>query len=617
MQEASFEVDFLGTSIPCHYIKSDTAAEFILSKLMQKSCLFALDTETECYPEYRHMNGVARNSRYQAAGLSPHLAKIRLLQLYDGENSFVFDFKYIENKEMFIPFLEAKKFVAHNALFDLQFLKVLGVKHIDIGCTFLIAKLLFHACYPTDEGLAASLEALSEQLLGLKVNKANQTSDWSYPELTFEQVEYAAKDAICVLHLASKLVIGLGKKGLERIYQLNKATQTPVADMQLNGFRLNIEPHKKLIDIWRIELFEAKKKVLKLTGLKSLTAHTVGAWLEENLPEDILYVWPRTDNEKNPKLKTDADTLSDFSFLPIVAPFTEFQKKEKLTSTFGYTLIEQVNPKTKRLHSSFSLLGARTGRFSCSKPNLQQLPRDPVVRSNFIPSDGNVLVCADFSQIELRVAAELSQDRAMLEAYRAGIDLHQLTASKILHKPLSEVTKQDRQMAKAFNFGLLFGLGVTKFSHYAKKSYGVEVTNSEAKESIRIFRETYSGYREWQLEQADNAATSLMCTTPCGKLRCLPADNTFGNSMNNPVQGGASEIAKYALIRVSQACDGLASLVNCVHDEFILECAPQDAAETQALLEICMTDAYLDVFPEGITRGLVEAKIGESWGEAK
>lgn len=617
MQEISFEADVLGTSIPCHYVKTKEAAVYIISKLMEKDCLFALDTETECYPEFRYMNGPARTSKYQAAGLSPHLAKIRLLQIYDGDNSFIFDLKFIDTTDFFIPFLESKRFVAHNALFDLQFLKKLGAKNVNIGCTFLIAKLLFHACYPTDEGLSASLESLTEKLLGISANKTLQTSDWGYADLTFEQVKYAALDAVYVMLIAQKLIVGLSKMQLTEYYQLIKKVQSPIANMQLNGIGFDVEKHKKLIDIWRVELYEAKKKVLHMTGLKTLTSHTMADWLESNLPEDVRKIWPVTDNENNPKLKTDADTFSDFSFLPIVQPFTEFQKKEKLTSSFGYNLIEQVNPKTKRLHPSFSISGARTGRFSCSKPNLQQLPRDKTVRNNFIPSPGKVLVCADFSQIELRVAAELSRDEAMLKAYEQGIDLHRLTASKILGKPLDSVTSTDRQLAKAFNFGLLFGLGVEKFSHYAKKSYDVEVTREEAKGAIKIFRDTYWGYREWQLEQANNAAISLKCVTPSGKVRCLPAENTFGNSMNHPVQGGASEITTNALIRIDRECEGYASLVNCVHDEIIQECELKYAEDVKELMELCMVEAYKDVFPDGITRDLVEAKIGSSWGACK
>lgn len=614
MQETSFEVNLQGTSVPCHYIKTLDKAKYVISKLMEKDCLFACDTETAPYPEYKYMNDVAKGDRYLAAGLSPHLSCIRLLQVYDGNNSFVFDMYGIKDYDIFLHFLESKRFVAHNALFDLQFFKKMGVRHMNIGCTYLISKLLFHAVYPTDEGLTASLGAMVEKILGIAVNKANQKSDWSYPELTFEQVEYAALDAVYVYRLAEKLVKGLDKFGLHRYYQLIKAVQHPVAEMQINGLGLDVDAHKKMIDVWRVELYKAKTEVLKMTGLKSLTAHTMGDYLEANLPEDVLAVWPRTETEK---LKTDAHTFSDFGWLPIVKPFTEFQKKEKLTSSFGYNLLEQINPKTKRLHASFNICGARTGRFSCSKPNLQQLPRDNTVRKNFIPEGGNVFVCADFSQIELRVAAELSQDQAMLEAYRQGIDLHALTASKIMHKPLSGVTKEDRQLAKAFNFGLLFGLGVQKFSHYARKSYGVEVTNEEAGDAIKIFRETYSGYREWQLDQADNASTSFTCVTPCGKLRKLPEDNTFGNSMNHPVQGGAAEVMSHALIRINDEIQHLGILVNCVHDEVMVECHESVGESVKSIIEECMVLAFKDVFPYGVTKGLVDAKIGNSWGDAK
>jgi DNA polymerase-1 len=370
--------------------------------------------------------------------------------------------------------------------------------------------------------------------------------------------------------------------------------------------------------MWRDELWAAKKECLKVTGLDDLTGHKLATWLEANLPSDVLAMWPRTD--KTDKLKTDSHVFADFGYLDIVEPFEKYQKAYKLTSSFGDSLIGKLNPKTKRIHPSYKICGARTGRLSCTNPNLQQIPR-PIegdtkdsIRDSFISGQGFTFVCADYSQIELRVGAALSGDEQMLDAYRRGIDLHSLTASQILRKRLEDVTKQDRQLAKAYNFGLMFGLGANKFSHYARKSYGVEVTHKEATSAIETFRETYSGYRDWQLKQAEASSTSGTCVTPCGKLRKLPRDNIYGNSMNHPVQGGAAEVVLHALIRVNKL--GL-RLVNCVHDEIMIEVPDNSHFEYKNLLATCMVEGFLDVFPGGITKGLVETGIGETWAKAK
>ncbi len=607
MEQRQFSVSFLGQDINAIYVTDKSTAIQLLEGLMQKDCLFGIDTETMAKADFKHIS---------TAALSAHLGQIRLLQVYDGKNSVIFDLLHINDDNIFLAFLEQKKFVAHNAIFDLQFFMQMGVKTMNIGCTYLVAKLLFHASYPTDEGLSASLQALTEQMFKVDMNKAMQKSDWSVPDLTFEQIEYASLDAVCVLKLAEKLAPGLEKLGLQRIYKLSKNAQHPIARMQLNGILLDVERHREKISEWRTALYAAKKHLLKITGLDEVTGHKLSGWLDTNLPPNVRRVWPETETGK---LSTDAHTFADFSFLPIVAPFSDYQRLEKLTSTYGNRLIDQINPATGRLHAQYKICGARTGRLSSSAPNLQNLPRDNDIRKSFIPFQSSTFLCADYSQVELRVAAELSRDGAMLEAYKNGIDLHALTASKVSHKSLSEVTKSDRQFAKAINFGFLFGLGARKFSHYAKKSYKVDVTEDEAEEAVSVFRETYSGYREWQMEQATKAHTTLTCRTPCGKLRRLPSDNTYGNSMNHPVQGGAAEIMLYALIRLDRQLGPSSrdKLVNVVHDEVIIECPEEDIEGCKAIMEDCMTQAFLDVFPNGITRGLVEVKNGKSWAEAK
>jgi len=608
MEQKSFPISFCGDAFMGHYITDCATADGLIRRLLAKDILFGVDTETAALKEFKHI---------PLAALSPHLSQVRLLQVFDGKNSIVFDLFQTGHIPLLKRFLSEKRFIAHNALFDLMFFKKMGIENMDIGCTLILARLLFHAVYPKDEGLSASLDNLVHSLLGVDISKQNQASDWSKP-LTFEQIEYAALDAICVRRLAEKMASGLTKFGLERVYSLYKASQHPIASMQLNGLYLDSEAHQKLIPVWRNDLYQAKKEVLRLTGLEDVTPHTLASWLEKNLPKDVLRIWPRTEEEK---LSTDADTLADFSHLEIVAPFSQYQEKKKLTSTYGNHLLTQINPKTGRIHAGYKICGARTGRLSSAHPNLQNLPRDAGIRANFRATGQNTFLCADYSQIELRVAAELSQDKTMLEAYRNGIDLHALTASKITNKRVEDVTKSERQMSKAFNFGLMFGLGKQKFAHYARKSYKIEISQQDAEEAIDTFRETYSGYRAWQLNQVEKTEVSLTATTACGKLRKFPKDNYYGGCLNQPVQGSAAEIMLYALVHLykSLKLGNAAKLVNCVHDEILVECREEKECTDilKTVMVNSMTQAYLDVFPNGITRDLVEVKQGKNWNEAK
>lgn len=606
MEQKNFKIDFAGSTFNAWYVKEQATAEQILRELNEKDCIFGIDTETQKSPQFRALTNAA---------LSPHLSTIRLLQIFDGKNTIIFDFNYINCSRDFITFLSTHRFIGHNSIFDLQYFLKLGVPEMNLGCTRILWKLISQAYYPTDSGLDASLGALVSKVLKIDINKEHGASDWSVPDLTFEQITYAALDPIYVMLIAEKLASGVEKYGLKRIYALSKAAQLPLACMQLNGLAIDVEAHKKLITHWRDEAHEAKKKVLNLTGLNDVTSSKIAGWLETHLPKNVLTIWPKTPTGK---LSTDAHAFADFSYLDVVEPMSEFQKATTLCSTFGQALIDKINPATKRIHARYNICGARTGRLSSAGPNLQNLPRKKEVREIFIANEGKSFIRADYSQIELRVAAELSGDRAMLWAYKEGIDLHRLTASRIRNKKLEEVTDDDRQIAKAFNFGLLFGLGATKFSHYAKKSYGVAISHMEALRSIEVFRETYAGYREWQLTQAENAKKSLTVTTPCGKRRRLPEDETFGNSMNHPVQGGAAEIMLSALVRLEKTCRKKGwELLNTVHDEVVIEVTEGAEKYASDLVNIDMECAYREVFPNGIINKLVGIGSGKNWAEAK
>lgn len=604
MKEGSYKTTFLGQEIPLTYVTDKTKAERVLSGFQSRGVrTYAIDTETSPFPKYKSVGG---------AGLSPYLSEVRLVQCYDGESCFVFDTRTLGDTGIFKQFLETQRFIGHNSVFDLQyFYKQFGISKCDIGCTSLAAVTVLQALDSKANRDWISLAYLIKTLFGVDLEKGMQTSCWSEPELTFEQVEYAALDAIATYALAERLAAKIKRLGLTRIYKLFRAAQHPIAKMQLNGLKLDVNAHRDMIVTWREKLYEAKKKLLSITGLKDITSTKIASYLQKTLDPGTLSIWNRTPSGK---LSTDSNVFSDFDYLEIVKPFSEFQKLEKLCTAFGSNLIEQVNPETNRLHAQYKIAGARTGRLSCSQPNLQQLPREKSVRSNFIPGDNFIFLCADYSQIEIRVGAELSQDPTMLKAYKEGIDLHRLTASIISHKRIEDVTKEDRQKAKAFNFGLMFGLGAKKFSHYAKKSYGAEVSRSEAEEGVRTFRQTYSGYRSWQENQALLGSKQGYVITPCGKRRCLDAENSYGASMNTPIQGGAGECMLHALVRMDNI--GL-RLVNCEHDAVLVEVEPGRETFMGKVVEDCMIKGFLDVFPNGVTNKLVECKAGNNWAQCK
>lgn len=614
MKEMDFTVDIAGSLYPAMYIKSQAKAEAVVQRLLSQEDgeVYGLDLETAALPEYRN---------YPDAALSPHLSVPRLLQLFTGRTCIVFDCYHIV-PETFVALLQRKSFVAHYAKFDLQYLyNYFKVRNVNIGCTQIATKLIYHATLPYDEGTSASLESVAGTILNVKVRKESQASNWAEPELTFEQVEYAAMDpALCYL-IARPLLNRMNSLGLGRTYKLYKDAQHPIVTMQLNGLRLNVDRHREMMGQWKYDLIRAKQAVQSITGLATITPHTIADYLESTLDKATLDIWPKTDAE-NPKskLSTDAKTLADFSYLELVKPFSIYQKKLKLTTTYGQALINQINPVTGRLHGNYNIAGARTGRLSCSRPNLQNAPRDPEFRANFIADEGCVVTVADYSSVEVRAMAEVSNDVRLLEGYVKGIDIYRHVASQMLNKPVDSITKEERQKMKAIVLGLQFGLGAPKLGKYAERQYGVHFSDSESQHSVDQYRELYAGVRVFQLAEVqaciDNGYTSR---TLSGKLRKYDPQRAFGNVINHVIQGSAAEAMLQSCIYLHEKLDWTKQkLLASIHDETKIQCPEDMKEETCAIQEDCMTRGYASIFTSGRTLiNLVSAHAGKNWAEAK
>ena len=235
------------------------------------------------------------------------------------------------------------------------------------------------------------------------------------------------------------------------------------------------------------------------------------------------------------QLQTDADALAGLT-LPALEPLARYKTAIKGLSTYGKGYAAHISPVTGRIHASFTISGTATGRLSCSSPNIQNPPRDPAFRALFAPRPGRCFVVADYSQIELRVAALVAGDTAMLAAYEAGEDLHRKTAAAVLGIEPCAVTKGQRQMAKAVNFGLLFGQGAAGLQRYAKSSYGVDLTATEAEKARTAFFRAYPGLSRWQTETRRNAERAGQVRTPGGRVRPLEGQRALATeSLNSPI----------------------------------------------------------------------------------
>jgi len=306
---------------------------------------------------------------------------------------------------------------------------------------------------------------------------------------------------------------------------------------------------------------------------------------------------------------------------PILEWILEHRELSKIKSTYVDALPAAINPTTGRVHTSYSQIGAVTGRLSSNNPNLQNIPiRSEIgrkVRNGFIADKGNLLLSVDYSQIELRIVAHMANDEAMLAAFRAGEDIHATTAAAIYDIPLEQVTKDMRRHSKAINFGLIYGMsafGLTRTT---------ELTLAEAENFVKAYFQKFPGVKKYLDGIRRDAAEIGYVETLLGRRRYFPALQSKQNvqmknreereAINAPIQGTAADIMKIAMIKIPPALQakGLkAKMLLQVHDELVLEVPKKEIEETVKVVQQTMANAYDMSIPLE-----TEARAGKSWGE--
>ncbi|HYE71932.1 MAG TPA: DNA polymerase A family protein, partial [Blastocatellia bacterium] len=317
------------------------------------------------------------------------------------------------------------------------------------------------------------------------------------------------------------------------------------------------------------------------------------------------------------------EELSDVYPHPVIGSLLEYRELDKLASTFINVLPKFADEK-ERIRPEFKQLGAKTGRFSCSDPNVQQIPSRSELgkrlRQSFIADEGNVLVVADYSQMELRVLAHYSRDPLLVEAYTSEheTDLHALTASRMFGKAIDAIEKNERTVAKMINFGIAYGITPIGLFNRLRPA-GLNVTEAECEEFVRNYFKTYPGVRKF-LDKAERVARERHYVRSFfGRRRRLKgserglSSREIRQAQNFIIQATAADLAKDAMVRLYQALPEGADLIATIHDEFIVECRREQAEDVRDLMTEVMQQT-----PEGFTVPMkVEAKIGLTWGECK
>ena len=483
-------------------------------------------------------------------------------------------------------------------------------------------------------GSGRSLERAAASALGLAVPKEFQLSDWSAAELSAGQIAYAAIDGVIAYRLWPPLRAALqtpmgGRRGsVWDAYELQRRSIPAVAEMQTRGLGFDRDEHQRQIEEWRQGLAAARHRYQEITGsAPPASQESKQEWLRDVLEKHPghLEEWPRT---ATGLLTTRAGQLKRLVFIDTVRAMLEIQNFEKLLSSFGPKLAERISPVTGRLHGSYNIAAAKSGRFSASNPNLQQLPRRraPDFPRCIIAAPGCLLVSCDWSMVEMRAAAWLYRDRALTRIFVEGRDIHNETAAAVNGCSIAAVSVTQRDGAKAINYGSIFGQGPRGLRESAFVNYGVELTLDEAERACDGFKKAYPDLYQGLWDNYHWCERRGYIEIGCGRLVRAEWEIDVGGRIqftracNLPIQGICADALMRAIIglprRLKQA-RVRGGLVAAIHDELILE-IPEDAApKALVILAETMLEAFAETFPGAPTAGLAEAKIGKTWWDTK
>lgn len=511
--------------------------------------------------------------------------------------------------DMLRPILEneAVEKIAQNAKFDYSMLKRYGAEVSDPLFDTMIAHYLLqpemqhnmdylsevylkYRPIPTSDLINTKAKKSSESLFDFDEEEKPQTMR----EVPVDKVmQYCCEDSDVTLQLYKVFKNELKKEKLEKLfYEIEMPLVKVLADMELTGVRIDVAALKESEGILNQELKNIEARITELAGhpFNPLSPKAVGTVLFDEMKLD-----PKAKKTKSGQYTTSEEVLQKLrDKSPIIDEILNYRGVKKLLSTYIEALPQEINHRTGRIHAQFNQTVTATGRLSSSNPNLQNIPiRDELgreLRKAFIPDEGEVFFSADYSQIELRLMAHLSQDPNMTEAFLSGEDIHTATAAKIYHLPVGEVTKLQRTKAKTANFGIIYGISVFGLASR------LNIPRSEAKQLIDGYFVTYPKVQEYMNKSIEVAREKGYVETLFGRKRVLADISSANatvrgyaerNAINAPIQGTAADIIKIAMVRIARRIrkEKLnAKLLIQVHDELNFSVPQNELEKLQALV---------------------------------
>ncbi len=529
----------------------------------------------------------------------------------------------LQTLEIFRPFFEKEDLlkVAHNLKFDYKVLKQYDITVKGAMFDTMIAHYLLnpdgrHGMDYLSEVYLNYKPVSIETIIGKKGKKQGNFRDADLRT----QTDYAAEDADVTFQLYELFAPQLKKENLEELFfTIEMPLMEVLAKMELAGISLDEKwLAQESVDLEN-DLKQLETKIFELSGeeFNMNSPKQLGEILFEKLQLD-----PKAKKTKTGQYATSEDVLQKLnSKHEIIKHILEYRTYQKLKSTYVDALPSQIEKKDNRVHTNFSQTTAATGRLASVNPNLQNIPirtvRGQQIRGAFVSGEGKKIISADYSQIELRLIAEISGEDNMIKAFQDGEDIHASTAAKLFKIPLAEVSKTQRSQAKTVNFGIIYGQGAFALAEQTGLS------RTEAKQMIEAYFETYPKLKEYMAEQVSKARQVGYVETILGRKRHLKDINSNNfvvrghaerNAVNAPVQGSAADIVKIAMIKIARELEEqqlTTKMLLQVHDELVFESPIDEIDAASKLIKTEMESALKTQVPL-----LVEIGVGNNWLEA-
>tara|TARA_B100000925_G_scaffold290882_1_gene277222 strand:- start:901 stop:3054 length:2154 start_codon:yes stop_codon:yes gene_type:complete len=522
----------------------------------------------------------------------------------------------------FAPFFQSSEIekVGHNLKYDIKVLQQYGM---NVQAP-LFDTMIAH--YLINPDMRHNMDVLAENYLGYQPQPITEligkkgTNQGSMRNVPLDkQTEYAVEDADVTYQLKNHFVTEMASKEVIDLFnKIELPLVNVLADMESAGIHIDVDYLNELAVQFQKETATLEERIYEQAGERFNLASPkqLGPILF-----DKLKLVDKPKKTKTGQYSTAEDVLSYLAKdHAIVADILEWRSVKKLSNTYIEALPQQVNPKTDRVHTIFNQAVAATGRLSSNHPNLQNIPirteRGQLVRKAFIPRDEeHVLLAADYSQIELRVIASLSDDKEMQEAFQKGEDIHASTAAKVFNVALEEVSREQRSQAKTVNFGIVYGVSAFGLSNQTN------LNRKESKALIDAYYETYPQLKSYIRKQVDFARKNGYVETILGRRRYLRDINSQNsivrsaaerNAVNAPIQGSAADIIKIAMLRIHEKLkDYDSQMLLQVHDELVFDAKKSELDALTNMIKTEMEQAYKLQVPL-----VVDVGTGTNWLEA-